>query len=697
MGIAMGEDARDGSTHRGPAAHPPADPGRAAAGRPGAPRPAASSGWVLQTERDASEIGGGFRKDMSLSSDAVTPGEQQVIDKYHRHLRQLSMSLHGQSDPLHSVTIFYDGSASRWVVGLSGSGNAYGSAGAIQMALAPQRMTLREVLARTSLALSSSPFLSIDALTEGSPAPSPVPSAAGRERVARALGAAVRMSSSRILALVDVPDADPMTALRWMAQTVPERLCQTAWWSTALLLNNPSSSRRIIATPWSQALAQRHPREKVLIDDNVRAAAPSNDADEQRLLHWYTDLVLGGEGAATQNRAETVFLNTCNAETAPLQWDVLAPVWLESIDQARPLNDEEIVRVINGEGDGSLLRRWTDECAKRALELWEDVVPVLIGHAEPVVSSSALHALAGSQAGFMRLCQWQAEEIGRVALSTGPPVGIETGYGAAPGDAARAGARGVEAPRALLSLRDNRPALVREVLKRLRASTRVPPDAWAPQAESWIRSLGLRPRDFYAHLPLTADRAVERFAAAPYDLSPIMTAVSNSTSREAALDVMLRALREAPSEQGALLSALHENPPQYDLNWRVLLNRLIPNDTRLADVPGRLDALNESLPDDSDEFRHEIVEELLGRRGAKMLARAADDQTGAGRDAAIALLAFAVNAHYRAPTPPEEAGSGADRVLNWIRSQGKWLTIVIAIMVVVAIVVIVLFTQTLLN
>ena len=684
MGSAMSDDARDGSTRRAPAAHPPAGLGRAAARRPGAPGPAASSGWVLQTERDASEIGGGFRKDAFLSSDAVTPGEQQVIDKYHRHLRQLSMSLHGQSDPLHSVTIFYDGSASRWVVGLSGSGNAYGSAGAIQMALAPQRMTLREVLARTSLALSSSPFLSIDALTEGSPAPSPVPSAAGRERVARALGAAVRMSSSRILALVDVPDADPMTALRWMAQTVPERLCQTAWWSTALLLNNPSSSRRIIATPWSQALAQRHPREKVLIDDNVRAAAPSNDADEQRLLHWYTDLVLGGEGAATQNRAETVFLNTCNAETAPLQWDVLAPVWLESIDQARPLNDEEIVRVINGEGDGSLLRRWTDECAKRALELWEDVVPVLIGHAEPVVSSSALHALAGSQAGFMRLCQWQAEEIGRVALSTGPPVGIETGYGAAPGDAARAGARGVEAPRALLSLRDNRPALVREVLKRLRASTRVPPDAWAPQAESWIRSLGLRPRDFDAHLPLTADRAVERFVAAPHDLSPVMTMVSRSTSREAALDVMLRALREAPFQQGALLSALYKDPPRRDLNWRVLLNRLIPKNTRLADVPGELDALNESMPDGSDELRREIVKELLERRG--MLARAADDRTGAGKDAAIALLAFCVDAHHRVSGPPGGTGAGAGRAPEWTGVQKKWLAIAIAVAVAVAVI-----------
>ena len=385
----MGEDARDGSTHRGPAAHPPADPGRAAAGRPGAPRPAASSGWVLQTERDASEIGGGFRKDAFLSSDAVTPGDQQVIDKYHRHLRQLSMSLHGQSDPLHSVTIFYDGSASRWVVGLSGSGNAYGSAGAIQMALAPQRMTLREVLARTSLALSSSPFLSIDALTEGSPAPSPVPSAAGRERVARALGAAVRMSSSRILALVDVPDADPMTALRWMAQTVPERLCQTAWWSTALLINNPSSSRRIIATPWSPALAQRHPREKALVDDSVRAATPPTDAAEQGLLQWYADLVLGsgGGGAAIRDGAETAFLKACDAGTAPAQWDALAPVWLASIDRVRPLSDDEIARVLGGEDDGPLLRRWTDECAERALKKWEDAVPALIGHAEPAVSS----------------------------------------------------------------------------------------------------------------------------------------------------------------------------------------------------------------------------------------------------------------------------------------------------------------------
>ena len=683
MGSAMSDDARDGSTRRAPAAHPPAGLGRAAARRPGAPGPAASSGWVLQTERDASEIGGGFRKDMSLSSDAVTPGEQQVIDKYHRHLRQLSMSLHGRSDPLHSVTVFHDGPASRWVAGLSGSGSVYGSAGAIQMALAPRGMTLQEVLARTSLALSSSPFLSIDALTGGRPAPPPAPSAAERERVARALGAAAHMNSGRILALVDVPGADPMTALRWMAQTVPERLCQTAWWSTALLINNPSSSRRIIATPWSPALAQRHPREKALVDDSVRAATPPTDAAEQGLLQWYADLVLGagGGGAAIRDGAETAFLKACDAGTAPAQWDALAPVWLASIDRVRPLSDDEIARVLGGEGDGPLLRRWTDECAERALKKWEDAVPALIGHAEPAVSSSALRALMGSQTGFMRLCQWQAEEIGRAALSTGPPAG------AAPGDAA-----GIEAPRALLALQD-RPALVREVLKRLRASTRAAPDAWAPRAESWIRSLGLRPRDFDAHLPLTADRAVERFVAAPHDLSPVMTVVSNSASREVALDVMLRALREAPSQQGALLSVLHENPPRHDLNWRVLLNRLIPNGTRLADVPGRLDALNESLPDGSDELRHEIVKELLGRRGTEMLARAAGDQTGAGRDAAIALLAFAVNAHYRAPGSPEKAGAGGECAPDWIRAQKKWLAIAITAVITVVVIVFLIWTR----
>ena len=691
---AMRDDMRDGSTHRVPGARPSASFGRAAARRPGAPAPTASSGWVLQTERDASEIGGGFRKDMSLSSKAVTPGEQQVIDKYHKHLRQLSMSLHEKPDPLHSVTVFHDGPASQWVVGLSGSGNVYGSAGAIQMALAPRSMTLREVLAQTSLALSSSPFLGIDALTEGRPAPPPAPSAAERERVARALGAAMSMNSSRILALVDVPDADPMTALRWMAEVIPERLCQTAWWSTALLINNPSSSRRIIATPWSPALMQRHPKEKTLVDNNVRAAAPSTDGTEQGLLQWYTDLVLGGGGggAAIRNSAETAFLNACGAAAAPPQWDALAPAWLASIDQARPLSDDEIVRVLNGEDDGALLQRWTDECADRALK-WEDTIPALIGHAESAVSSSALHALAGSQTGFVRLCQWQAEEISRAALSTGPPAGIgQTGYGAVPGDAARAGATGIEAPRALLALQD-KPALIREVLKRLRASTRAAPDAWAPQAESWIRSLGLRPRDFDAYLPLTADRAVERFVAAPHDLSPVMTVVSNSASREVALDVMLRALREAPSQQGALLSVLHENPPRHDLNWRVLLNRLIPNGTRLADVPGKLDALNESLPDGSDELRHEIVKELLGRRGTEMLARAAGDQTGAGRDAAIALLAFAVNAHYRAPGSPEKAGAGGECAPDWIRAQKKWLAIAIAAVVAVVVIVFLIWTR----
>ena len=253
----------------------------------------------------------------------------------------------------------------------------------------------------------------------------------------------------------------------------------------------------------------------------------------------------------------------------------------------------------------------------------------------------------------------------------------------APGDAARAETRGIEAPRALLALQD-KPVLVREVLKRLRASTRAAPDAWAPRAESWIRSLGLRPRDFDAHLPLTADRAVERFIAAPHDLSPVMTMVSRSTSREAALDVMLRALREAPFQQGALLSALYKDPPRRDLNWRVLLNRLIPNDTRLADVPGELDALNESLPDGSDELRREIVKELLERRG--MLARAADDRTGAGKDAAIALLAFCVDAHHRVSGPPGGTGACAGRAPEWTGVQKKWLAIAIAVAVAVAVI-----------
>ena len=81
----------------------------------------------------------------------------------------------------------------------------------------------------------------------------------------------------------------------------------------------------------AQVLAQRHPREKALIDDNVRAAAPSNDADEQRLLHWYTDLVLGsGEDAATRDRAETAFLNTCNASLLGLPATVLSTTKLNT-------------------------------------------------------------------------------------------------------------------------------------------------------------------------------------------------------------------------------------------------------------------------------------------------------------------------------------------------------------------------------
>ena len=89
-----------------------------------------------------------------------------------------------------------------------------------------------------------------------------------------------------------------------------------------------------------------------MVDDNVYAADSSTDAAERGLLQWYTGLVLGaGGGAAIRDIAETAFLNACGAGTAPTQWDALAPVWLASIDQARPLNNNEIAQVINGEDD----------------------------------------------------------------------------------------------------------------------------------------------------------------------------------------------------------------------------------------------------------------------------------------------------------------------------------------------------------
>ena len=101
-------------------------------------------------------------------------------------------------------------------------------------------------------------------------------------------------------------------------------------------------------------------------------------------------------------------------------------------------------------------------------------------------------------------------------------------------------------------------------------------------------------------------------------------------------------------------------------------------------MPGELDALNESLPDGSDELRREIVKELLERRG--MLARAADDRTGAGKDAAIALLAFCVDAHHRVSGSPGGPGAGAGRAPEWTGVQKKWLAIAIAVAVAVAVI-----------
>ena len=69
-----------------------------------------------------------------------------------------------------------------------------------------------------------------------------------------------------------------------------------------------------------------------------------------------------------------------------------------------------------------------------------------------------------------------------------------------------------------------------------------------------------------------------------------------------------------------------------------------------------------------------------------MLARAADDRTGAGKDAAIALLAFCVDAHHRVSGSPGGTGAGAGRAPEWTGVQKKWLAIAIAVAVAVAVI-----------
>ena len=101
-------------------------------------------------------------------------------------------------------------------------------------------------------------------------------------------------------------------------------------------------------------------------------------------------------------------------------------------------------------------------------------------------------------------------------------------------------------------------------------------------------------------------------------------------------------------------------------------------------MPGRLDALNKSLPDGSDELRCEIIREFLGR--SEILAQVVEDQTEAGKIATVALLTFIFN--IQVANFPIETGIEPRCASNRDGSRRGLLTAVVSIAVIVVIIVV---------
>lgn len=115
--------------------------------------------WVVRTNRDNPARGGGFREDPEYTSEA-TGAERQALSRCSRGFTQLSVDMATAPRALRSVTFTYDRTTGRWGVVVVGSGGEYGSAGTIQVVLAPGGLPLVEVAAQVLGWLECGPLLS---------------------------------------------------------------------------------------------------------------------------------------------------------------------------------------------------------------------------------------------------------------------------------------------------------------------------------------------------------------------------------------------------------------------------------------------------------------------------------------------------------------------------------------------------------
>lgn len=449
--------------------------------------------WVVRTNRDNPARGGGFREDPEYTSEA-TGAERQALSRCSRGFTQLSVDMATAPRALRSVTFTYDRTTGRWGVVVVGSGGEYGSAGTIQVVLAPGGLPLVEVAAQVLGWLECGPLLSPARL--GAPGLGPLrggpgtggpgvdgpgtggPGVDGRA-LARTLATLLGMDERARHTLLDVPGAEDEQALVVLMGTVPEELARMVQWSTAYPYPDRNPGNKVVTCLWAAELADRHPREYDLVMGTTRLVAPSVPLSEvPRSLLWYADLVCGARPGtdSVRQRADSLFRARLK-DLAPgaAEWEQAVATWQAVLEQLRPLGNDELLVVLNGaEVPRYVSGRWDDAAAARLIRLRRDRLRDLLTHPHEAVRASVWRVVAAEKALYPDLVAWQADLV-----EAGQP---------AP-------------PEAAALVRDRSEcSLVVDVLAEV-AARQGTSTSWRPHAVAWIKSLGLDPRSYEGELP----------------------------------------------------------------------------------------------------------------------------------------------------------------------------------------------------
>lgn len=456
--------------------------------------------WVVRTNRDNPARGGGFREDPEYTSEA-TGAERQALSRCSRGFTQLSVDMATAPRALRSVTFTYDRTTGRWGVVVVGSGGEYGSAGTIQVVLAPGGLPLVEVAAQVLGWLERGPLLSPARL--GAPGPlrggqgandpgTGGPGVDGRA-LARTLATLLGMDERARHTLLDVPGAEDEQALVVLMGTVPEDLARMVQWSTAYPYPDRNPGNKVVTCLWAAELAGRHPREYDLVMGTTRLVAPSVPLSKvPRSLLWYADLVCGARPGtdSVRQRADSLFRARLK-DLAPgaAEWEQAVATWQAVLEQLRPLGNDELLVVLDGaEVPRYVSGRWDDAAAARLIRLRRDRLRDLLTHPHEAVRASVWRVVAAEKALYPDLVAWQADLV-----EAGQP---------AP-------------PEAAALVRDRSEcSLVVDVLAEV-AARQGTSTSWRTHAVAWIKSLGLDPRSYERELPLPASVVPAQQSQAP--------------------------------------------------------------------------------------------------------------------------------------------------------------------------------------